>query len=124
MSLTKFVDGDLVEMTAEEEAEFLAMQAALPSVISPAIAIKAEARRRILLVMTEDQQRNTLAAGQAAMMEFGPDPSNWPEDLRARHAAAILAWAEIERLRARSNVIEALTPMPADLTDDALWAAP
>lgn len=83
-------------------------------------AIKAECRRRILLVMTEDQQRNTLAAGQAAMMEYGSDPSAWPVDLQNRQNAAMIAWVEIERLRARSNEIETMNPIP-DVLDDELW---
>lgn len=85
-------------------------------------AIKSEARRRILAIMTEDQQRNTLAAGQAAVMQFGADPANWPEDLQVRQAAAMDAWAEIERLRARSNEIEVMGPIPSDITDEALWS--
>lgn len=84
--------------------------------------VKAECRRRILLMMTEDQQRNTLAAGQAAVMQYGADPSLWPEELQQRQAAAMLAWTEIERLRSRSNQIELMDPIPADIVDDSLWA--
>mgnify|MGYP000559837204 CR=1 FL=1 len=93
--------------------------------VTPA-AIKAECRRRILLIMSEDQQRNTLAAGQAATMQYGADPANWPTALQTRQAGALAAWAEIERLRARSNEIEAMDPLPGgnELTNDALWAAP
>lgn len=95
-----------------------------PDAFSVAGAVKAECRRRILLIMTEDQQRNTLAAGQAAMMEFGADPSNWPADLQQRQSAAMVAWAEIERLRTRSNEIEAMVPAPSDISDDSLWTSP
>ncbi len=84
-------------------------------------AIKVECRRRILLVMSEDMQRNTLAAGQAATMQYGADPSGWPPELQARQADAMAAWAEIERLRLRSDDIEAMETIPADVTDDALW---
>lgn len=99
-------------LTAEEQRE-LAIS-----------AIKVEARRRILLIMTEDQQRNTLAAGQAAVMQFGADPANWPEELQVRQVAAMEAWSEIERLRARSNEIEAMDPLPVDVTADELWIEP
>ena len=85
-------------------------------------AVKAECRRRILLVMTEDQQRNTLAAGQAAAMQYGSDPANWPVDLQQRQQTAMEAWAEIERLRARSNAIEQQEIIPSDLSDDAHWS--
>lgn len=82
--------------------------------------IKAEANRRILLVMTEDQQRNTLAAGQAAIMKFGADLNEWPKDLHARQQEAMTAWAEIERLRARSNELEK-APLTVPVTTDDLW---
>ncbi|WP_297105114.1 hypothetical protein [uncultured Devosia sp.] len=110
------------QMIAEWEAEGNAIPAYEPPPVSPAV-VKAECRRRILLIMSEDQQRNTLAAGQAATMQYGSDPANWPAPLQARQAAAMAAWAEIERLRARSNAIEVMEPIPPDITSDALWAA-
>lgn len=85
-------------------------------------AIKAEARRRIIAIMNEDKQRNTLAAGLEAAMTYGADPVNWPPDLQQRQAEAMTAWAEIERLRARSDAIELMDPIPADITDDGLWS--
>lgn len=84
--------------------------------------IRAECRRRILLVMSEDKQRNTLAAGQAAMMQFGTDPADWSPELQEQQASAMTAWAEIERLRAKSNEIEEMNPVPSDITDDELWS--
>lgn len=86
------------------------------------LEIKAEARRRILLIMTEDQQRNTLAAGQAAVMQYGSNPVDWPAELQERQLSAMAAWAEIERLRARSNEIEQMDPIPTDMSDDHLWS--
>ncbi|MFC3704459.1 hypothetical protein ACFOOL_06800 [Devosia honganensis] len=83
--------------------------------------IKAEARRRIIAVMNEDKQRNTLAAGLEATMTYGADPANWPPDLQQRQADAMAAWAEIERLRTRSDEIELMDPLPEDVTDDGLW---
>lgn len=85
-------------------------------------AIKAEARRRILLIMNEDKQRNTLAAGMDATMTYGADPANWPTELQQRQAEAMVAWAEIERLRTRSDQIEMMEPLPVDVTDDGLWS--
>lgn len=86
-------------------------------------AIKAEARRRIIAIMNEDRQRNTLAAGLEATMTHGADPANWPPELQQRQAEAMTAWAEIERLRARSDEIELMDPMPDDVTEDGLWEA-
>lgn len=47
----------------------------------------------------------------------------WPTELQQRKAAAMAAWAEIERLRARSDEIEAMDPMPVNIGDGGLWAA-
>jgi len=93
---------------------------------APSIAdVKAECRRRILLIMTEDQQRNALAAGQAAMMEHGVDPATWPPELQDRQSVALAAWQEISRLRARSNEIEAMDPVPDGnyLGSDETWSS-
>ena len=87
-------------------------------------SIKSECERRILAVMSEHRQRNTLAAGQAATMQYGADPTNWPADLQALQATALAEWAEIERLRSRSNEIEAMDPMPSDVASDELWSVP
>ncbi|UYN98348.1 MAG: hypothetical protein KIT02_10255 [Devosia sp.] len=110
-------DGSIVAVAS------LDLDAAIAAIERPQqiAGIKAECRRRILLVMSEDQQRNTLAAGQAATMQYGADPAGWPEALQARQSAALVAWAEIERLRAKSNAIEAMDPLPADVAVDELW---
>lgn len=121
MSLTHSVNGIVVEMTPEEEALFVATQSRLLSSRPSVTEIKAECRRRILLIMDEDQQRNALAAGQAATMQFGADPTRWPSELQARQAAAMAAWTEIERLRARSNEIEKLEILPGSISADRLW---
>lgn len=108
------------QMVAAWEAHGNIIPPHVPDAPSPA-DVKAECRSRILLIMTEDQQRNTLAAGQAALMQFGANPAGWPDELKQRQAQAMAAWAEIERLRARSNEIEASAPMPSDFTDDKYW---
>ena len=58
-------------------------------------------------------------------MQYGVNPADWPPDLQARHANDMAAWAEIERLRDRSDEIEAMDPLPAStqLVADSLWAA-
>lgn len=83
--------------------------------------IKAEARRRITAVMTEDQQRNALASAQSAMLQYGPDMSEWPEEFRARQRIANAAWAQIERIRSRSNELE-LIPITVPITTEDLWS--
>ena len=83
--------------------------------------VKAEARRRIIAIMDEDKQRNTQTARMDAIEQYGLDRSVWPE--AALLAARLDDWAEIERLRARSDAIELMEPIPADIGDDGLWAA-
>jgi len=107
---------------ADRALAFTAEQRAALARAQLVAKIKAECRRRILLIMTEDQQRNTLAAGQAAAMEHGNNPAGWPPELQARQAAAMMAWQEIGRLRTRSNLIEAMEPSPVDISDNTLWA--
>jgi len=48
-------------------------------------------------------------------MGYGIDPAAWPAELRQRHLDALSAWAEIGRLRARSNAIEAIAVLPEDV---------
>jgi len=110
--------------SAWTSAAIKAYQAAMPfvEVQITSAQVKAECRRRILLVMTEDQQRNTLAAGQAAVMQHGADPAMWPPALQARQAKAMSDWIEIERLRTRSGDIEKMDTIPGNIADDYHWA--
>lgn len=89
----------LVNMTDEQVAEELQYMPPLPTERD----VKTECRRRILSIMTEDQQRNSLAA----MTLNGTDYD------RSK-------WSEIARLRERSNEIEQMNPIP-DLSDDEVW---
>lgn len=76
-------------------------------------AIKAEAERRILAIMTEQQQRNTLALGIEFITAHGADPAAWPAARKAIFQAAMTQWAAIKALRARSNALEAQIPRDA-----------
>jgi hypothetical protein len=89
------------------------------------LAVKREAQRRILLVMTAEQQSNALALGQQLITEHGPDPAAWPEAERAQYLADGDRWARIRDLRAASNDIEAALPASAAglLAFDAAGAA-
>ena len=118
-----WINGALVA-GAETEAE---ARAILDGVASAPLAgpspsdVKREAERRILAILPEHKQRNTLATGLEATLTHGPDPANWPADLRTRHTDAMADWARIEALRARSNEIEAMRPIPADFANDTHW---
>lgn len=84
--------------------------------------VRAEAERRILEIMPAHQQRNSLALGMEMSMAHGPDPANWPAEQQAIHAQVMAAWAAIKALRAASNIIEAMDPIPADFRDNSYWS--
>lgn len=83
--------------------------------------IKAEANRRIEVVMPEYTQRNVLAQGILAVTTYGADPAAWPPELQAVNTDAQAKWAQIVAIRTASNEIEAMTPIPADYTNDQYW---
>lgn len=83
--------------------------------------VKAEAGRRIVAIMPDYVQRNTMALALETMQQHGPDPANWPKDLQAINAAAQAKWAAIKVIRARSNEIEAMIPIPSDFREDSYW---
>lgn len=87
----------------------------------PPERVKQEASRRISLVMPDFQQRNALAMGMEAIQLYGPDPSDWPEDLQVLNAAIQSKWAKIKAIRFASNYLEGLSPIPADFADDSYW---
>lgn len=119
-----WLDGLLIA-GANSEAEARAiLDASTAALGDPAVlpsAVKAEAERRILAVMPEWRQRNALAAGQAAVMAHGPDPTSWPSELQTEHAEAMAAWAAINAIRAASDALEAMDPIPADYATDHHW---
>jgi len=84
--------------------------------------VKAEAARRIDLIMKDYEQRNALALGQEMVLTYGPDTSTWPADKQAVLVAAMSKWEAIKALRATSDLIEAMSPIPADFREDAYWA--
>ncbi|RYG84111.1 MAG: hypothetical protein EON59_13490 [Alphaproteobacteria bacterium] len=83
--------------------------------------VKAEAGRRIEEIMPSYKQRNSMAAGLEAMMTYGTDPAAWPPEVQAVNNQAQAAWAAIKAIRAKSDEIEAMAPIPADFRDDGYW---
>lgn len=84
-------------------------------------AIKRAVSIRIHNVMSDTAQRNALAAQQEAILTHGPYISEWPPEARAEAEADLAKWAEIRRLRARSNELEAMEPLPENPDDDQHW---
>ena len=82
--------------------------------------VKAEAMRRILALCPEWRQRN-LTARAAELADKGRD--NWTAEELAEWSAGAAVWAQIKALRAASDVIEAMDPIPADYTADSRWEA-
>jgi len=85
--------------------------------------VKSEAARRINQIMLDYQQRNALALGMEAVLTYGPDTAKWPSELQAVNEAVMAKWATIKAIRARSNEIEAMEPIPSDFAADERWPA-
>lgn len=81
-------------------------------------AVKTEAKRRILAFLSEDKQRN-LNARMTVLSQIGA--ANWTEAEADEWAAAAAAWAQVEAIRASSNIAELLDPIPDDVTAAGLW---
>lgn len=80
--------------------------------------VKAEAYRRIVAICPEWKQRN-LTAQAAQLAKKGE--ANWtPEDATA-WADGEAIWDEVAAIRAASDRIEAMDPLPADFVKDTYW---
>ena len=119
----KMVDGDLVDMTQEEEDAYLASVTLVPT----AAMVKAEAQRRIVaLTGAEDMQTCIVRQLNASMRATELNDLRLDRDLTPTEQAEAAALrgraAAIKAIRARSNALEAMTPIPSDYTDDTHWA--
>lgn len=81
-------------------------------------AIKAEARRRIAEFVPEWKQRN-LTAQASILAEKGR--ANWTAQELAAWEAGEAVWAQVEAIRAASDALEAMDPLPTDYADDTYW---
>lgn len=115
--ITDAATGETTQVPYSKDEEAAADLAAQP----PASAVKAEAARRIDLIMHDYEQRNALALGQEMVLTYGPDATKWPAEMQAVLASMMGMWAEIKTIRAKSNEIEAMKPIPADFATDKYW---
>lgn len=83
--------------------------------------VKAEAERRILKILPEYKQRNVIAKGLEMVLANGLDLSKWPEAEQRRATTALAQWSEIEKIRAKSDELEAMEPIPPDYRNDKYW---
>ena len=80
--------------------------------------IKGEAYRRIVALCPEWKQRNLTA--QAAILAKKGE-ANWTPEEAAAWAAGEAIWTQIAAIRAASDELEAMDPMPADFKDEQYW---
>lgn len=86
-------------------------------VINP-IEVKNEAQRRIFEICPEWKQRNLTA--QATIL-LDKSRANWTqEDLDAWNAGEVI-WQQISHIRQKSDLIEAMNPIPEDFRNDSYW---
>lgn len=122
--MRKYVNGVEVEMTPEEIAARIDDEEAWATIVSAnlVLAVKAEANRRIEAIMPDYKQRNALALGVETVLEYGPDVANWPEDRQTENANIQGQWDRIKAIRAASDRIEGMDPIPADFAErEDLW---
>jgi hypothetical protein len=80
--------------------------------------VKNEAYRRIVVIVPEWKQRN-LTAQAAQLAEKGR--ANWTaEELAAWNSGQVI-WDQVAAIRAKSDALEAMSPIPVDYKDDRWW---
>lgn len=82
--------------------------------------VKMECRRRILERFPEWKQTNMTARG-VELQDVWRRSGSWTEAQQAEADALAAAWVWIKAVRAASDVIEAMQPIPADYADNARW---
>jgi hypothetical protein len=78
--------------------------------------IKAEAGRRILAFLPEHKQRNLTAQGVLLLKK-----GTLTAEEQAVWDAGEAAWMHVAAIRAASDRLEAMDPVPLDFEDDAHW---
>ncbi|WP_421849893.1 hypothetical protein [Oricola sp.] len=81
--------------------------------------VKDEARRRILALYPDWKQANMTARGVDLLNIESARALTSAES--AEKTAIQAAWDAIKAIRAKSDEIEAMTPIPADFTADSYW---
>lgn len=89
-----------------------------PELNPTAEAVKAEAQRRIYAILPDWKQRN-LTARAAELAIKGQ--ANWTPEEQAEVTAGQAVWDQIKAIRAASDALEAMAPIPADYTAEVYW---
>jgi hypothetical protein len=85
-----------------------------------AIMVNAEATRRILLVFSEQMQRNSNADINRSTTLYGASPAAWPADAQARKTEGDRGWNYVGAVRQASDALSTQTSLN-DPTDDSHW---
>ena len=119
---TKVVDGVVREMTPEEVSamEERNRKRQESNRLKYPLKIKQEAERRILEIAPVHVQRNMTAKGVELLEKLVLGGTLTTEELVFRNAA-IQKWKDIEMIRAKSNTLEQMDPIPDDYRDDKYW---
>lgn len=96
-----------------------AYQWAVEDIPATAEMVKGEAYRRIVALCPEWRQRN-LTAQAAQLAKKGE--ANWTAEEATAWAAGEALWAQIAAIRAASDIIEAMDPIPTDFAADDYWS--
>lgn len=84
--------------------------------------VKAEAYRRIVAILPEWKQRNLTARAVELSMKVAGG-SSLTIDEQAEWDAGSALWQRIKVIRAKSDEIEGMNPIPADYTNDSYWSS-
>jgi hypothetical protein len=103
-------------------ARLLALGVTIADYAAPAPTadqVRAEARHRILAVYPEWAQANMTARAVELVKTLAT--GTLTADEQTELAALESAWAWIKSVRASSNTLEVMSPIPADYTADQRW---
>lgn len=81
--------------------------------------VKEEAYKRIVAILPEWKQRNLTA--RAAELAAILAERSWTNEERAEWGDGQAIWDQIKAIRAASNEIEAMDPIPVDFREDRYW---
>lgn len=103
------VKWEIVDKTEEERLQYRENQIR---------KVKAEANRRIVDIAPEWRQRNMTARG-VELLSIGRDA--WTPEQYDEHLKLEAIWEEVKKIRAKSDDIEEMDPIPEDFKDDKYW---
>jgi hypothetical protein len=85
-----------------------------------AIMVNGEANRRILLVFTDDMQRNANADINRSTTLYGANPATWPADAQSRKTEGDRGWTYVNAVRQAASALSTQTSL-TDPTADLHW---